>query len=324
MAADDLYQQVRPGDPNPFDTRGDALFYAGRDDEATAAYRRATELGFGEHTKLAVVFADQNKLEMAKTELEKFAQQATPLEKLYVPAFEAQFAQQRGDVEGAIADYREAVKRLGAGKQFQAAGNMLSHASILSVFLGDTSSALAFAQQQKLQGEELPAVAYLQAVVGNQAAADQAHARYFAGAPWLSQRAAEQNKLIEQIAAAIQKGDGSTAVALAAQLSPRHTTLLHFLRARANMLAANYPEAEAQFRNTIFWDRDLENFPTETRRYPLLPILSHFYLGQIYEKTGKHDQALNEYQDFLSHFESSHTKLPQVAEAKTALKNLMK
>jgi hypothetical protein len=32
---------------------------------------------------------------------------------------------------------------------------------------------------------------------------------------------------------------------------------------------------------------------------------------------------VNEYQEFLSHFESSHTRLPQVAEARTTLKRLM-
>jgi cytochrome c-type biogenesis protein CcmH/NrfG len=48
-----------------------------------------------------------------------------------------------------------------------------------------------------------------------------------------------------------------------------------------------------------------------------------YYLGQVYERTGKRDQAINEYQEFLSHFESSHTRLPQVAEARTTLKRLM-
>ena len=56
---------------------------------------------------------------------------------------------------------------------------------------------------------------------------------------------------------------------------------------------------------------------------PLRAILCHFYLGQVYEATGKHDQAVNEYQEFLSHFESSKTRLPQVADARTALKRLL-
>jgi flavin reductase (DIM6/NTAB) family NADH-FMN oxidoreductase RutF len=52
-------------------------------------------------------------------------------------------------------------------------------------------------------------------------------------------------------------------------------------------------------------------------------VLSHFYLGQIYERTGKSQPAVDEYQSFLSHFEGSRTKLPQVAEARAALARLM-
>ena len=60
-----------------------------------------------------------------------------------------------------------------------------------------------------------------------------------------------------------------------------------------------------------------------SRRFPVLEMLSHYYLGQLYERTNKRDQAVNEYQDFLSHFPNSHTKLPQVADARASLKRLM-
>jgi len=56
---------------------------------------------------------------------------------------------------------------------------------------------------------------------------------------------------------------------------------------------------------------------------PLFGLLCHFYLGQLYEATGKSQQAIDEYQSFLSHFEGSRTKLAQVAEARGALKRLM-
>jgi len=52
-------------------------------------------------------------------------------------------------------------------------------------------------------------------------------------------------------------------------------------------------------------------------------LLSHYYLGQLYEATGKSPQAIDEYQSFLSHFEGSRTKMPQVADARAALKRLM-
>jgi tetratricopeptide (TPR) repeat protein len=51
--------------------------------------------------------------------------------------------------------------------------------------------------------------------------------------------------------------------------------------------------------------------------------LAHFYLGRILEQTGKKAEAITAYQDFLSHFENSTAKLPQIAEARAALKRLM-
>ncbi|HEV3206231.1 MAG TPA: hypothetical protein VGZ28_04710, partial [Terriglobales bacterium] len=65
-------------------------------------------------------------------------------------------------------------------------------------------------------------------------------------------------------------------------------------------------------------------FGSMRTRIPLYSLLAHYYLGQLYEATGKSQQAIDEYQSFLSHFERSHTRLPQVAEAGTALKRLMR
>jgi cytochrome c-type biogenesis protein CcmH/NrfG len=70
-------------------------------------------------------------------------------------------------------------------------------------------------------------------------------------------------------------------------------------------------------------DRSLENSHALIDRFPVLDILPHYYLGQIYEHTGKREQAINEYQEFLSHFPSSQTRLAQVGDARTALKRLM-
>jgi len=43
----------------------------------------------------------------------------------------------------------------------------------------------------------------------------------------------------------------------------------------------------------------------------------------VNERTGKRDQAVNEYQEFLSHFANSQTRLTQVGDARAALKRLM-
>jgi eukaryotic-like serine/threonine-protein kinase len=70
-------------------------------------------------------------------------------------------------------------------------------------------------------------------------------------------------------------------------------------------------------------ERSLENGQVMAERFPALGILSHYYLGQLYERTDKRDQAVNEYQEFLSHFANSQTRLTQVSEARKVLKRLI-
>ncbi len=109
LTANDSYMVIRPGDPNPLDTRGDILYMAGRDDEAVAEYRKVLELkpdfsDYGEYLKLAIVYTDQKKPDVANAAFQQYANHASPLSRLYVPGYQAQFKQTGGDLEGAIAE----------------------------------------------------------------------------------------------------------------------------------------------------------------------------------------------------------------------------
>jgi serine/threonine protein kinase len=328
LAANDAYAAVRPGDPNPFDSRGDILYAAARDDEAVAAYRKALELkpdfsDYGEYLKLAIVYTDQKKPDMANAAFQQFAQRASPLSRLYAPGFEAQFKQTAGDFEGALANYRQAVLQLGHAKQNEAAAGLLGPLAVLSVLLGEGSSALSFAQQQKLNDEELSTVACLQTVAGNSSAAQQSRARFTSSHPWVASRPLELEQARCDVGAAVLRGDGQAALSRAADIPDLQDSYRLFFLARAHLLTHADSSAEAEFRLVLRLERNLENSQVMTQRFPALGILSHYYLGQLYERTGKHDQAINEYQEFLSHFQTSQTRLAQVGEARTALKRLM-
>jgi serine/threonine protein kinase/tetratricopeptide (TPR) repeat protein len=328
LAANYSYMAVRPGDPNPIDTRGDILFMAGRDDEAVAAYRKVLELkpdfsDYGEYLKLAIVYTNQKKPDMAEAAFQQFAQYASPLSRLYIPGFQAQFKQTHGDLEGALAGYREAVVQLGHDKQNEAALIFLRPFAVLSVLLGEGPAALAFAQQQKLNDEELQVVAVLQTMTGNTTAAQQSLQRYSSSHPWIAPRALEIKQAYADMSAAVHRGDGQTALRRAAVIPDYRDQYLLFMKGRAHLLTNDYSSAETEFRQGLVQGRVLANYGSLTGRFPLLGILSHYYLGQLYERTGKHDQAINEYQEFLSHFASSQARLPQVGEARGALKRLM-
>ena len=92
---------------------------------------------------------------------------------------------------------------------------------------------------------------------------------------------------------------------------------------RAYLEMGMLPEAERELRSTLrkqlIWANDnriaFHNF--------LAYALAQYYLGRVLEQNGKKAEAVNAYQEFLSHFENSTAKLPQIAEARAALKRLM-
>jgi eukaryotic-like serine/threonine-protein kinase len=328
LAADDTYISVRPGDPNPYDTRGDALFIAGRDDDAVAAYRKVLELkpDFSDDTeylKLAIVYTDQKKPDMASTAFQQFLQHTSPLQRLYEANFQAQFKQTAGDFEGAIASYRQAVTDLARGKQNAAAGNVLYHFILLSVLMGETSSAQSFVKQQKLEGNELPGLAFFETLAGNSSASRQLLDRYASSRPYLAPRALELRQISYDLVADVEKGDGQAALSRVAGTLDIESAPRRFFLGRAYLLANDYTSAENEFRSILSVERILENDRALIERFPAPGILSHYYLAQIYEHTNKRDQAVNEYQQFLSFFEHSQNRLAQVADARNALKRLM-
>ena len=95
---------------------------------------------------------------------------------------------------------------------------------------------------------------------------------------------------------------------------------MRYPRGWAYFETKDYSRAEQDLRAAILDEKLLANFNSMRTRSPLLAALAHFYLGQVYEATGKREQAANEYQEFLSHFENSGANLPQIDLARAALK----
>jgi len=82
-------------------------------------------------------------------------------------------------------------------------------------------------------------------------------------------------------------------------------------------------EAERYLSRAITRMRDWSDSSKIGGKSFLTYVLAEFYLAQVYEREGKKTQAINAYQEFLSHFENSTAKLPQIAEARAAVKRLM-
>jgi len=139
--------------------------------------------------------------------------------------------------------------------------------------------------------------------------------------PYVAARAIERTKARIDAFAALQRNDGQAALAKASELSNFGET--RFLKGRADLLLKDDSSAENEFQKGLLYGRRSNNFVELQAAFPANSILAHYYLGTIFERDGKRDQAINEYQEFLSRFENSKTKLPQVSEARAALKKLM-
>ena len=327
LEANERYLALRPGDPNPWDSRGDVLYLFARHDEAIAAYRKALELkpdfqGHQEYVKLAAVYADQRKFALAESALQEYGRRASALARLYLPIFEGQLEEARGQLETAREGYRRGVVQLARAGQKEGAGEALLALSRTPVVLGESAAALSFARQQKLGGQECRAVAFLEASLGDQPAAERSLQRYADTRPGWGPQGLQSYRAWIEMEAALARRDPQRVLATAGRLPDSNNPWLLFPRARAHLLLKDYAAAEQLLRRALLQERFLSSFTELRFRSPLGTMLCHFYLGQIHEATGKREQAVNEYQEFLSHFEGSRTRLPQIAEARAALKKL--
>jgi eukaryotic-like serine/threonine-protein kinase len=327
LQANDQYMALRPNDPNPWDTRGDILYQSNHDDEAVDAYRKVVALkpdfsAYSDYSKLAVVYADQQKFALADSALQEYGKRVTGAARSYTAVFSGQFQESRGDLEGARASYRRAVQELAAAGQYSGAAGALESLARISFLTGEGFAAdLTFARRQNLRGNENGPIAFLQAAQGD--AAGTAHSLQLleAANPDLGPRGVEMLQNYQSLYVAMTRKDAAATLAAANRLPNSLSSRLCYPRGWAYFETKDYGRAEADLQAAIFDQKQMANFNATTSHSPLLLALAHFYLGQVYDATGKREQAANEYQEFLSHFENSECHLPQVAQARTALQH---
>ena len=329
LQADDQYIALRPNDPNPWDDRGDVFYILNHDDEALEAYHKALAMkpdfaGYQEFIKLAIVYAGQKKFDLADSALEQYSERVMGALKLYVPIYAGQFQETRGDLEGARASYKRAAVDLARAGQNEGAEGALESLAMVSLLTGEgMASDLAFARQLKIAGQENWMIAIVQAAQGDTAGSERSLQLYAAARPELGPPGIERVRNVTALYAAIVRKDPQGVLAAAGRLPNSLGARLHFPRGWGYFMTKDYNRAEQSLRAAILEEKDL-GYPDRVRsRSPLLEALAHFYLGQVEEATGKNQQAANEYQEFLSHFENSGCRLPQIDVARAALKHLL-
>jgi serine/threonine protein kinase/tetratricopeptide (TPR) repeat protein len=335
LEACDRYQKLLGvNEPNGWDTRADTLFSFGRDEEAAAAYRHALALdsswGRSAGPFLALILADEGKSELAADELRRYKQHAVGLRAIDLPMFQSQLLQAQGKPEQALALYPGVIRAFSQVGQARNAHRALFTYATLALLLGQERSALVVARQYKFPDHmELITISMLEAAAGNEADAEAALQQFAHAKPETPASVIDQHRDFNDALVALRLSDRGAAPRILANLTA-HTAirlnhrdfLSFFVRARIRMLLKDYQGAEQDFRRAIVLVRNYWSAFFWPTAMPLAEQLSHFYLGQIYEKADKRDGAVREYQKFLTPYAKSTSVLPQIAEARAALKRL--
>ena len=129
---------------------------------------------------------------------------------------------------------------------------------------------------------------------------------------------------LERLLAAAYAGRSQEVTAGWQQLGSQFRPMVALEVGRAYLELGALPEAEQHLRFAL---KAYRNWGVSSSLVVapnfLTYALTQFYLGKVLEQTGKKAEAINAYQEFLGHFENSTSKLPQIAEARAAVKRLM-
>jgi tetratricopeptide (TPR) repeat protein len=327
LASVDRYAALLPpNDPNPLDTRGDVLSMNGRFEEAIAAYRKNLELNptwfIGTGNKIALAYLHEGKYSLAEASARSAYEKSKPSERAAAAEVLGDIEVGRSRLDHAVARYEESAGLYATQNPVMSQWPLLKAAQICFE-QGQPDLALALARRSKLPwAAGFRGMAYL--LLRKDAAAEKEFGDLRTSVtPLVGEYMASKTVELHRLQAAAYSGRWQGVIANWPSLGQQFWHLYALDVGRAYLETGMLAEAERHLRFALkaprYWDSPARlarcNFASYT--------LAQFYLGRVLEQTGKKAEAINAYKEFLSHFENSTAKLPQIAEARAALKRLM-
>ncbi len=328
MAALDRYAALLPpNDPNPIDTRGDVLAMNGRFDEAIATYRKNLELNprtFGTFAalKIGLAYLHQGKYSLAEASALSVYEKGNAGDRADAASVLGDIEVGRGRLDRARVRYEEAA-RLYANQNPRAAAAVIFKAAQTNLYQREPEALLALGRRHPSPwATGLRGTAYL--ILRNDPAAQKDFASLRTSVtPLVGDYMAGKWIELCRLESAAYADRWQEVIAAGPQLPHLLSSLVGLDLGRGYLETGMSAEAERQFRRTLK-DQQSWGLPIEIPSHNQLSYtLAQFYLGRILEQSGKKAEAVNAYQEFLSHFESSAAKLPQIAEARAALKRML-
>ncbi len=327
MSAADRYAALLPpNDPNPLDTRGDVLAMNERYEEAIAAHRKNQELNPGwcvrSPYKIALAYLHEGKYSLAEANAESAYEKSKPTGGALEASALGDIEVGRGRLDRAVARYEEAARIYAKENPVRAFIPLFKAAQ---VYLEQRQPEALLALGRRHASPWAPGVrgtAYL--LLKKDTAAEKEFAALRTSVtPLVGDYMAGKMVELHRLQAAAYAGRWQEVIASWPQLASQQRNLFALDVGRAYLEMSMLPDAERHLRFALLaqrtWDGEYRLASANFLSY----TLAQFYLGRMLEQTGKKAEAINAYQEFLSHFENSTAKLPQIAEARAALKRLM-
>ena len=321
LATVDKYAAVLPpNDPNPIDTRADIYAMGGQFDKSIAEYEKNVKLHpeFSmPEMKIALVYLLAGENRKAEETARSAYRKASGADRAYAADALGDIALGRGAFSRAATYFEEAARL------FRTADPHLVHGELKAGEIyfeqREPHAALARARRTPSFGAaEVRGVAYL--LSKNETAAEKEFAAArTAMAPVFGDYMADKLIAFDRLRAASYAGQWQHVIDGWPELPGWFGQLQAFFLGRAYAETAMWPEAEKELRTALAWVS-----PGNVGIHDFLSYeLTQFYLGNVLEHEGKKAEAVEAYRAFLSHFEHSTARLPEIGEARAALHRLM-
>jgi serine/threonine protein kinase/tetratricopeptide (TPR) repeat protein len=327
LATLDRYAALVPSnDPNPVGIRGDVLAMNEQFEESIAAYRKTEELDPALSglcaDDIALVHLYQGKYSLAEASAKSAYERSDVAGRALLASALGDLEVGRGRLDRAAARYEESA-RLYATTNPVRSSAPLWKAGQIYFEQGQPEMALTLARRSTSPwAAGLRGTAYL--LMKKDAEAEKEFAVLRASvAPLVGDYMGGKRVEFHRFQAAAYAGQWQKVIASWPQLAGQYRDLFSLDVGRAYLQMGMPSDAERHLRFTMLAQRMWGNDDYIASASFLSYTLANFYLGKLLEQSGKKAEAIDAYREFMSHFENSTAKLPQIPEARSALKRLM-
>jgi len=339
MKAIDRYLRIAPGEPNPYDSKGEIHFVFGEVDSALYWYQKAVnfrtdfitieKLGFNALFRQDYAGAEKYFRQFGSTP-EK-AQQALAEGDLHlIPLHRGQFKQAQKGLLGLLSSYQSQKLQEPVNQAYDAL-------AMLAAETGDYAAMLEYAKKRSVERKkenpsgffswrDILALAYIKN--GNPKMAYKVMEELKKD---LARNPRQWQPEYDYLSGLLAYEERKYALALEKfqkalrPLFPNRAPLYHY--AVSLLKTGRLPEAIAELERMTWWSPiSLPNislfFLPVSGYWPIAAVKAHYWLGVAYEQQGNKAKAKEEYEKFLEIWKDADFNSPEMADAKQRLEKL--